>query len=52
MIIKAATNLPGIWALVIVSYVDWLTIIAGTLAVIQSVIRIGQELGLWGRPKR
>ena len=50
MILKAVTNLPGIWALVVVSYVDWMPSIALGLAVILSVIRIGQALGLWKRP--
>ncbi len=52
MILKAITNLPGIWALVIVSYADWIPLIAGGLAAILSLIRIGQALGLWRRPRR
>ncbi len=52
MILKAITNLPGIWALVLVSYADLLPFIAGTLAVILSIIRIGQALGWWRRPNR
>ena len=52
MILKAVTNIPGIWALVVASYVDWMPAIALGLAVILSLIRIGQALGLWRRPKR
>ncbi len=50
MILKAITNLPGIRALVVVSYADWMPTIALGLAVILSLIRIGQALGLWKRP--
>ena len=51
-IIKSTTDLPGIWALVVVSYADLLPFVAGTLAIILSIIRIGQAMGWWRRIKR